>query len=100
MKQAVKGKKEKKKKLRRDKEEEDNQLIDSFVQKDRDDQFVAACALTNMLKGKERKTMSKRGRVTAKQAKKWNDCCSCTIINGGEVLTTGVLHPRRDSSNY
>ena len=93
MKQAVKGKKEKKKKLRRDKEEEDNQLIDSFVQKDRDDQFVAACALTNMLKGKERKTMSKRGRVTAKQAKKWIKENAKQYPTGGIIPGQALLHP-------
>ena len=61
IKQAVKGKKEKKGKLLQDRKEEEDRLIDSFVQRDGDDQFIAACALTNMRKGKEKKSMSKRG---------------------------------------
>ena len=89
MKQAAKGKKEKKGKLLQDRKEEDEQLINSFVRTDREkekkmklrqareeedersinssvqmdgeDQFVAACALTNMLKGQERKTRSQWG---------------------------------------
>jgi hypothetical protein len=89
MKQAAKGKKEKKGKLLQDRKEEDERLINSFVRMDREkekkmklrqareeedersinsfaqmdgeDQFVAACALTNMLKGQERKTRSQRG---------------------------------------
>ena len=54
IKQAVKVKKEKKGKLLQDRKEEEDRLIDSFVQRDGDDQFIAACALTNMRKGKEK----------------------------------------------
>ena len=86
MKQAVKGKKEKKKKLRRDQEEEDNWLIDSFMQLDVDDQFVAA-------EGKERKTMSKRGKVTAKQAKKWIKENAEQGPTGDMIPGQALLHP-------
>jgi hypothetical protein len=61
MKQAVKGKKEKKGQLLQDRREEEDRLIDSFVRLDGDNQFLAACALTNGLKGREKRTKSKRG---------------------------------------
>jgi hypothetical protein len=53
IKQAVKGKKEKKGKLLQDRKEEEDRLIDSFVQRDGDDQFNrAGRALTfNMFNG-------------------------------------------------
>jgi len=41
----------------------EDRMINSFVQRDGDDQFLAACALTNMLKRKEKKTRLKRGET-------------------------------------
>ena len=61
IKQAVKEKKGKKKELLHDRKGEEDWLIDSFVQRGGGNQFLAACALTNMLKMKEKKTQMKRG---------------------------------------
>jgi hypothetical protein len=63
MKQVVKEKKEKKRKLLQVQKGKEDRMINSFVQRDGDDQFLAACALTNMLKRKEKKTRLKRGET-------------------------------------
>ena len=60
-KQVVKGKKEKKRKLLQAQKGEEDRLINSFVSRNGDDKFIADCALTDRLKGKEKKSMSKRG---------------------------------------
>jgi len=91
MKQAVKGKKEKKGKLLQDRKGEEDRLIDSFVQLEGDDQFIAACALTltNGLKGREKKTKSKRGEgVSASDTRADEDVSVEESLTAGELETT------------
>ena len=64
MKQVMREKKGRKKKARQAQKEEEDSLIDSFVHEDGDDQFIAACALTNMLKRKKKKAPMKGGEAS------------------------------------